>query len=65
MTPINFFNKMFVFPSIGFFIYLTSIFFLMKVTIVAMKIFEDFDTFRTAIPLKERFFQLKPNVLGM
>ena len=37
----------------------------LKVTIVAIKIFEDFDTFQTAIPLKERFFQLKPNVLGM
>ena len=30
---------------------------------VATKIFEDFDASRTALPLKERFFLLKPNVL--
>ena len=28
---------------------------------VAMKIFEDFDTFWVALPLRERFFLLKPN----
>ena len=30
---------------------------------VATKIFEDFDSFRIAVPLKERFFLLKPYVL--
>ena len=31
----------------------------------ATKIFEDFDTFWVALPLKERFFLLKPNVSCM
>ena len=30
---------------------------------VATKLFKDFDAFLTVLPLKERFFLLKPNVL--
>ena len=32
---------------------------------VAKKNFKDFDAFRIGLPLKERFFLLKPNVLSM